>query len=361
MVSHTLWTVAILSALCGPAAADSWTKIGCFSSSSVQSSLSYKDSYTFQSSGHCETQCQGQKIVALTKGNQCYCGNTAPSSSDQVDDSSCDTPCQGYPLENCGADSFFLLYSDGSVLALSSAAGSLASSLTSSTSKSSSSTKTSSSTSSSSSDSSETLASPDITTLVSTVTNNPSQSASTIHITKGALSSHATASSSGSAAPQDNQKTSSSHKTAPGTIVGAVVGSVGGVGVIAAIVGFFLWHRRRQDAEDHEDEFTLSGPEKDPNYHISPNPFTSGNGTAGAVAAAGMVPQNNNRYSHGQQASNANTLNSHSTSNHDEYFTFENNEYGDPATQDYGRRRLSDGSLPDMVQRNPGSLKVVNN
>lgn len=363
MVSHALWTAALLVALCAPATADSYTKLGCFSSSSIQSSLSYKNSYTYQSSGYCETQCLGHKIVALTKGNQCYCGDTVPSSSDQVDESKCATPCQGYPLENCGGNSYFLLYSDGSVLAQSSAAGSQSLATSSLATSSSSTLKPSSSSKTSTTDSSSdslTLASPGITTLVSTVTNNPSQTPSVTHITKSALASH-DASSSSSLTPKDDPKRGSSKKTAPGTIAGAVVGSVAGVGAIAALVAFFLWHRRRQENEDHEDEFTLSGPEKDPNYHISPNPFTSGNATAGAVAAAGMMPQNNNRYSHGHQASNANTLNSHSTSNHDEYFTFENNEYLDPSTQDYGRRRLSDGSLPDMVQRNPGSLKVVNN
>jgi cell wall integrity and stress response component len=30
-------------------------------------------------------------------------------------------------------------------------------------------------------------------------------------------------------------------------------------------------------------------------------------------------------------------------------------------TANFGRRRLSNGSLPDMITRNPNSLKVVNN
>ena len=33
----------------------------------------------------------------------------------------------------------------------------------------------------------------------------------------------------------------------------------------------------------------------------------------------------------------------------------------DSPNPEFGRRRLSNGSLPDMIARNPGSLKVVNN
>ena len=33
----------------------------------------------------------------------------------------------------------------------------------------------------------------------------------------------------------------------------------------------------------------------------------------------------------------------------------------DSPNPEYGRRKLSNGSLPDMIARNPGSLKVVNN
>lgn len=112
---------------------------------------------------------------------------------------------------------------------------------------------------------------------------------------------------------------------------------------------FFIWWRRRGEDDDDEDFFDLGGKEKSDFDSMAPNPFVTGGATAGA----------------GHAHNNSNTTRSYSTTN-DENFMFDNGtnvaEPADPLhpNEEFGRRRLSNGSLPDMVTRNPGSLKVVN-
>ena len=64
-------------------------------------------------------------------------------------------------------------------------------------------------------------------------------------------------------------------------------------------------------------------------------------------------PQHNNGLSpsNGQQQQQQQQQTSHQ-------FQFLNGNSPEP---EYGRRKLSNGSLPDMIAREPGSLKVVNN
>jgi cell wall integrity and stress response component len=57
----------------------------------------------YQSTGYCGEQCTGAKqaVMALTNGNDCWCGAELPSDDDKVDDSKCSTPCTGYGQDNC--------------------------------------------------------------------------------------------------------------------------------------------------------------------------------------------------------------------------------------------------------------------
>lgn len=133
-----------------------------------------------------------------------------------------------------------------------------------------------------------------------------------------------------------------------GQIAGAVVGSIAGAIILGALAVFFIWKRRRSDDEDEEDFFDLG--DKDARMRgfdsVIPNSY-SGN-VAVAGAAAGV-------HTH----SNSDTSNSYGSNPDDFHYSGPRDEFVDPP-EDLGRRRFSDGSLPDMVAKGPGSLKVIN-
>ncbi|KAI5817752.1 hypothetical protein BZA77DRAFT_31943 [Pyronema omphalodes] len=54
---------------------------------------------TFQSVGLCTTQCQSSFAFAVLQGKYCWCSNYAPSTPS---DGTCDSPCPGYPADQCG-------------------------------------------------------------------------------------------------------------------------------------------------------------------------------------------------------------------------------------------------------------------
>lgn len=400
-----------------------YSSYGCFKASLV--SLTYQDNYQFQSSGHCQLACAGKGVVGLMGGNKCYCGDTVPNSSDQVDSSNCNTECQGWPYEFCGGSNYYILYVDSSanvkteggdsssstaptttktsstpttttsssststptITSSSPSTSSTATETETDASKtnndstsSSSSTSTSSSSSSSSSSSLESSGSQRVEVLTVTSTPSGTMSASIISVTT-TKSGDSNSSSTGSASTNNNnnsnnnnnKSSSGSKKLSGGAIAGIVIGSIVGVLAIIGLFLFFCWYRKR-DEDDNDDEFTLSGPaneEKHP-YNINNNPFVTaaaavGAGGAGAGAAAGRA--GGTAYSGGTftRGENSHHLDSFSSlhDNDDLLFvepahdiTGEGNKY----SSDFGgRRRLSNGSLPDMVTRNPGSLKVVNN
>lgn len=78
----------------------SMTDKGCFSSSEP---LEDQGSYTFQTSGNCQPICVGLDfaVMGLVNGSNCFCGNKLPAKDSQVDDDKCNTPCNGYPQDNC--------------------------------------------------------------------------------------------------------------------------------------------------------------------------------------------------------------------------------------------------------------------
>jgi len=73
---------------------------GCFSASS---GLSDQGSYQYQTSGYCQPLCvnQNQAVLALSGGSDCWCGDVLPPANSKVDDSNCNTPCNGYGTESC--------------------------------------------------------------------------------------------------------------------------------------------------------------------------------------------------------------------------------------------------------------------
>lgn len=197
-----------------------------------------------------------------------------------------------------------------------------------------------------------------------------------------------------------------------GGIVGAAIGSVAGVALIAALIFFLIYRRRKQeddDEEEYDDKFILSGPTA-PNP-MDPNPFLIASGynnfdtsqpqqdpsrtPSGLNISGNQLPYPTSYYHQTQNSDSSNSYGHHSRTNSqgfslpinggqqpngnppttehsyhssgDKDFMFEqptNNQNGpnDRApTPEFGRRKLSNGSLPDMIARQPGSLKVVNN
>lgn len=75
---------------------------GCYSSSKP---LSDQGTNIYQSSGACQKTCVDDAgnaaVMAMTEGSNCFCGDMLPAESDKVDDSYCDTPCDGYDQETC--------------------------------------------------------------------------------------------------------------------------------------------------------------------------------------------------------------------------------------------------------------------
>ncbi|OBA24223.1 WSC-domain-containing protein [Metschnikowia bicuspidata var. bicuspidata NRRL YB-4993] len=356
--------------------ADSFSDYGCYSESDILSLLTLQGSYTYQTPSYCEQLCEGEKVAAVMDGKYCYCGLTVPASSLEVDSSKCDVACQGYGSITCGGDGYFEVYVnddvDGSTMSVSSSSSSTKSSSKSSSKSTSSSTKTSSSSSSSSQSlgsassqpgnsagslgatqaasntqtSSSASQASGFTTIVSTVTSSPSgTSGSIVAVTTTVASGNSSSSSSSSS------ETTKSLGVLGGQIAGAVVGSIGGVAVVSLIVFFVLRWRKNRDEDDDDDDFVFSDNKRAQLGEfdsVTPHTFVGG----GAAAAAGTHTHNN-----------SNTDRSYSSNNEDAFY-FANDAERDnyyANNTEYGRRRLSNGSLPDMLTRNPGSLQVVNN
>ncbi|KAM9907780.1 hypothetical protein OXX79_000767 [Metschnikowia pulcherrima] len=394
MQRYTLNLLLLLSVL-GPAAADSFSDYGCYAQSDIQGILSSQGSYTYQTPSYCEGLCEGDKVAAVMNGKFCYCGSTVPSESLKVDSSNCNVACQGYGTITCGGSGYFEVFVngdvDGSTMVVSSSSASSSSSSSSSTKATSTSSSTSSSSSSSassattSSSSSSSSSSPSssssssqssssasssssesksssssgssssgkggLTTIVSTVTSSPGGSSNSVLEVTTTVGPASTSSSSNTG--NSSQNTNASKKSSGvsgGTIAGAVVGSVAGVALISALVFFLLRWRKNRESEADDDFFDVGNKHAQSGFDsVPPNTFMAG---AGGVAAAG---------SHTHK--NSNTDRSYSSNNEDVFYYANENDRENyyPGNEEYGRRRLSNGSLPDMLTRNPGSLQVVNN
>lgn len=74
--------------------------VGCYSSNA---GLSDQGTWMYQSVGYCKPICSGKNdaVFAMTGGNDCLCGNTLPPASSKVDDSQCNTNCNGFPSDLC--------------------------------------------------------------------------------------------------------------------------------------------------------------------------------------------------------------------------------------------------------------------
>ncbi|KAF2666643.1 hypothetical protein BT63DRAFT_313616 [Microthyrium microscopicum] len=102
-------TAAISSPTAQPTGLRTLKYAGCFSS--AQPMINHGP-YNFQSSGNCQKICYllQNTAMALGNGTDCWCGDMLPALSDKVDDDKCNTPCAGYPGENCGASDVWTVY-----------------------------------------------------------------------------------------------------------------------------------------------------------------------------------------------------------------------------------------------------------
>ncbi|THW17938.1 WSC-domain-containing protein [Aureobasidium pullulans] len=226
------------------------TSAGCFDSSS---GLTQSDTYNYQSKGHCQQLCvkANAVVMAMSNGNECWCGNTLPPKSSLQSDSECSTTCVGYPSDMCGGNGVWSVYYTSSDTDVDNYGGG------------------SSSGSSSSSAKSSAAASSSTTAAASSVTSATSASAASDKATvitsiapgKTVIITQAPASQATTTAP-DAEK---SHKGGSNT-AGIAAGVVVGIVVLAALIGaaFFFWRRKqRRDAETgHQQLNDYSGSSK---------------------------------------------------------------------------------------------------
>lgn len=88
------------------------TTLACYSDVDP---LKNNNTNTFQSTGKCQPVCAnaGYPVMALTGGSTCYCGDILPATMYVVDDSKCNSPCQGYDVENCGGIGYWRVFLTG--------------------------------------------------------------------------------------------------------------------------------------------------------------------------------------------------------------------------------------------------------
>lgn len=94
------------------AAAGAIQTLGCYSTGDP---LAMKGSYTYQTSGYCQTLCASANapVMATTQGSTCYCGDTIPALDKMVSNSSCNTPCNGFDQQMCGGLNYWTVYLTG--------------------------------------------------------------------------------------------------------------------------------------------------------------------------------------------------------------------------------------------------------
>lgn len=184
-----------------PAVVASGTYKGCYSDVTP---LGDEETFTYQSTGHCEQRCseKNKAVYALYQGSTCYCGDEIPASDNKVSDDKCSTSCDGYSKDKCGGDSSYGVYLSGD------------------------------------SDNVQTYGS-------SSTTTGSSQTTSTVE-TSGGNTVVVTAAS-------QNDSTDEEKDSGPNTAAiaaGVVVGVVGFCALVGA--GFFLWRFRKRKSIEEE-------------------------------------------------------------------------------------------------------------
>ncbi|GLI79367.1 cell wall integrity and stress response component 4 [Penicillium ochrochloron] len=174
---------------------------------------------TYQSNGACEQTC-ADYALGILQGKNCWCSNVAPSSSSRKSTSECSTGCPGYPDDSCGSASkgvFAYVKITGNSVT--------------STEGGSSSTTTTSSTSSTTSDS---------TTTTGNVVKETTSAGEVKTITVSAASQTGAQDSSSA-----NAAATGSSKLSGGSIAGIVIGVIGGLALVGALIFLVFFYRKR--------------------------------------------------------------------------------------------------------------------
>ncbi|KAJ5836866.1 Carbohydrate-binding WSC subgroup [Penicillium robsamsonii] len=210
---------------------------------------------TFQSNGACTITC-ADYALGILQGKKCWCSNVAPSKGSQSETSDCKSPCPGYPSDSCGSASkgvfAYVRIPNNDVT---STAGGSSTSKTTSSASSSETSSTSTSTSSTSSDEKTTTTSAS----VSVQTNSGGQVRT---ITVAGSSSTAGASADSASA---NATAAGSSTLSGGSIAGIVIGVIGGIALIGALIFMIFLYRKRARAvspipsQDMADDRTSRG------------------------------------------------------------------------------------------------------
>ncbi|KAJ5992455.1 ER membrane protein Wsc4 [Penicillium sp. IBT 35674x] len=181
-------------------------------------SSSNSSSSIYQSNGLCEGDCASYAFGIL-QGKVCWCSNVAPASDTRESTSKCDTGCPGYPSDSCGSAS-------KGVYAYVSISGNSA-------------TSTASNSDTTSSSSTTTSTSGSTTTTAPSVAYTTSSNGEVKTITVSGSSATSGADESTVAT------TNKSSGLSGGSIAGIVIGVVGGLALVGALVFLVFFYRKR--------------------------------------------------------------------------------------------------------------------
>lgn len=207
----------------------------------------FKDTYTFQSNGHCYNECKDTFAFAIVQGKNCWCSNYAPS--DQKDTAKCDTTCPGYGYETCG-NSDDNLY--GYIRADTPISGTVDASTAAKTSAQSSATQTSES-STSSAATTESSAKSESTLSTSAKSSSAVRSVTVVTQGGNVITQTVTSVPGANSSTSADSRPSSRNSVSGGQIAGAVVGGLAGVALIVSIATWILLRRRNAQNAGRED------------------------------------------------------------------------------------------------------------